>query len=248
MMSDAAELVLVQSVTKTYGRAPDTINALCDVSLAVRKGEFVRVVGPSGSGKTTLLNLIAALDRPDQGKIIVAGTQISRLSVGDAAAYRRNYVGIVFQSYNLIPQLTALDNVLLPMISKGGADRRRAADLLDVVGLGDRRRHTPPQLSGGEQQRVAIARALANEPSLVIADEPTGNLDDETARKVMGLLVCSCRERGNTLILVTHDLNTMHFADLTFTLQAGMLTSNADNSAHIPGATSAGAQASQAVL
>jgi putative ABC transport system ATP-binding protein len=224
MKSNASELVLLQSVSKTYGRAPETINALRDVSLVVREGEFVRLVGPSGSGKTTLLNLIAALDRPDKGQIVVAGTRISHLSVRDAAAYRRNCVGIVFQNYNLIPQLTALDNVLLPMISKGQADQRRAADLLDLVGLGDRRDHRPPQLSGGEQQRVAVARALANEPTLVIADEPTGNLDDETARKIVDLLLRSCRERGSTLILVTHDLIGMPSADKTFELRAGALT------------------------
>jgi ABC-type lipoprotein export system ATPase subunit len=227
MMSNASELVLVRSISKTYSRSHNTINALCDVSLAARQGEFVCLVGPSGSGKTTLLNLITALDRPDREEIVVAGTPIGRLSVGGAAAYRRDCVGIVFQSYK--PQLTALDNVLLPMISKGQANQRRAADLLDLVGLGDRRDHRPPQLSGGEQQRVAIARALANEPRLIVDDEPTGNLDDETARKIVNLLLRSCRERGSTLILATHDLNGMISADKTFELRAGALTRTTDN-------------------
>jgi ABC-type lipoprotein export system ATPase subunit len=200
------------------------INALNEVSLTVGQGEFVRLAGPSGSGKTTLLNLIAALDRPDKGEIIVAGADVARLSVRSAATYRRDHVGIVFQNYNLIPQLTALENVLLPMIAKRQVDRRQATELLEAVGLADRREHRPPQLSGGEQQRVAIARALANAPPLILADEPTGNLDRETAHRVMDLLVRSCRERSHTLVLVSHELGGGQLADVTYTLKSGALT------------------------
>lgn len=216
-------LVVMRSVSKAYGGEGGTV-ALRDVSFEIGKGEFVCLVGPSGSGKTTLLNLIAALDQPDRGDIVVDGVEVNRLSLADAAAYRCDRVGIVFQSYNLIPQLTALDNILLPMIAKRRPDRQRAAELLKVIGLADRRKHRPPQLSGGEQQRVAIARAIANDPALVLADEPTGNLDDENARSVLDLLCRSCREHGSTLILVTHDPVGIRSADITFELRTGVLT------------------------
>jgi ABC-type lipoprotein export system ATPase subunit len=218
-----SQLVLVRSVSKTYRRAQGTVNALREVTLVVEKGAFVHLAGPSGSGKTTLLNLIAALDRSDNVDVVVAGTDVSRLSVRDAAIFRREHVGFVFQSYNLIPQLTALENVLLPMISRGHVDRQRAVELLDCVGLTDRQGHKPTQLSGGEQQRVAIARALANAPPLILADEPTGNLDVETGRKVMDLLIRSCRERGSTLILVSHNPCGMLSFNTSFVLKSGTL-------------------------
>jgi ABC-type lipoprotein export system ATPase subunit len=218
-----SQLVLVRSVSKTYRRAQGTVNALREVTLVVEEGAFVHLAGPSGSGKTTLLNLIAALDRPDNGDVVVAGTDVSRLSVRDAAVFRRKHVGFVFQCYNLIPQLTALENVLLPMISRSHVDRQRAVELLDCVGLTDRQGHKPTQLSGGEQQRVAIARALANAPPLILADEPTGNLDVETGRKVMDLLIRSCRERGSTLILVSHNPCGMLSFDTSFVLKSGTL-------------------------
>src|SRR5262249_31424612 len=157
------------------------IEALHDVSLAVETGEFLVLVGPSGSGKTTLLNLTAALDRPDQGTIAVTGQDVTPLGISAAARFRNRCVGIVFQSYNLLPQLTAIENVLLPMIARRQIDRPRALALLDQVELGHRAGHRPAELSGGEQQRVAIARALANNPDLIVADEPTGNLDERSA-------------------------------------------------------------------
>jgi len=218
-----SQLVFVRSVSKTYRRAQGTVNALREITLVVEEGAFVHLAGPSGSGKTTLLNLIAALDRSDNVDVVVAGTDVSRLSVRDAAIFRREHVGFVFQSYNLIPQLTALENVLLPMISRSHVDRKRAVELLDCVGLTDRQGHKPTQLSGGEQQRVAIARALANAPPLILADEPVGNLDDETGGKVMDLLIRSCRERGNTLILVSHNLGGTLSADTSFLLKSGTL-------------------------
>jgi len=219
-------MVAVRSVSKSYGRDRMRVDALRQITFDVDKGEFVRLVGPSGSGKTTLLNLIAALDRPDDGEIRVAGTDVSRLSHRESSRFRAERVGIVFQTYNLIPQLTAFENILLPMIAVGRADRARVRELLDVVGLADRGGHRPPQLSGGEQQRVAIARALANDPALILADEPTGNLDDSNARSIMALLSRSCRERGNTLILVTHDAGTMAVADTTIEIRNGTLAAS----------------------
>ena len=218
-------LVFMRSVSKTYRRERATVDALRDVSLEVGEGEFMRLSGPSGSGKTTLLNLIAGLDRPDQGEIVVAGVDITRLSVRRASRYRAEQVGMIFQAYNLIPQLTALENILLPMIALGRTNLSRARELLDLVGLSDRSDHNSSQLSGGEQQRVAVARALANDPALVLADEPTGNLDDESARGVMRLLIGAVRERGRTLLLVTHERDTTGVADKVLELRGGVLAS-----------------------
>jgi ABC-type lipoprotein export system ATPase subunit len=216
--------VVVRSVTKTYRRGQRRVTALRDVSFALSQGELALLVGPSGSGKTTLLNLIAALDRPDCGAIIIGGSDVTGLSRSAAALFRNERVGFIFQSYNLLPQLTALENILVPMLPKRRSDPRRALELLDAVGLGDRGRHRPSELSGGEQQRVAIARALVNDPALILADEPVGNLDDENAHKIAKLLASACRERGKTLILVTHDRNLIHPADHVFDMRAGVLT------------------------
>ena len=216
--------VVVRSVTKTYRRGQRRVTALRDVSFALSQGELALLVGPSGSGKTTLLNLIAALDRPDCGEIIIGGSDVTGLSRSAAAVFRNERVGFIFQSYNLLPQLTALENILVPMLPKRRSDPRRALELLDAVGLGDRGRHRPSELSGGEQQRVAIARALVNDPALILADEPVGNLDDENANKIAKLLASACRERGKTLILVTHDRNLIHPADHVFDMRAGTLT------------------------
>jgi putative ABC transport system ATP-binding protein len=216
--------VLIRSVHKTYRRGGKPVAALRDISLCVAAGEFVVLLGPSGSGKTTLLNLIAALDRPDAGEIIVAGEDLPALSLAAAARYRNQRIGIVFQSYNLLPQLSALENVLVPMLPRGRLNRPYALELLDHVGLGDRARHRPAELSGGEQQRVAIARAFANDPPLIIADEPTGNLDGDNARRVMELLRRSCRDSGKTLLVATHDRQARQWADGIFELQTGRLT------------------------
>jgi ABC-type lipoprotein export system ATPase subunit len=197
--------IVARSVSKTYRRGRQLIRALQNVAFEVSQGEFVLLIGPSGSGKTTLLNLIAALDRPDSGEILIDGLDVTGLSRSAAAGYRDERVGMIFQSYNLLPQLTALENILLPMIPRRRPNRRRALELLETVGLGDRGRHRPSELSGGEQQRVAIARALINDPSLILADEPIGNLDDENARKIIALLSDACRQRGKTVFLVTHD-------------------------------------------
>jgi ABC-type lipoprotein export system ATPase subunit len=229
-----ASSVVVRSVTKTYCRGPKEIIALEDVSFELSPGELALFVGPSGSGKTTLLNLIAALDRADRGEIIVDELEITSLSRTAAARYRNERVGFIFQSYNLLPQLTALENILLPMLPKGRSDRRRAAELLDAVGLSHRSTHRPAELSGGEQQRVAIARALANDPAIILADEPTGNLDDDNAFKVAELLSRTCRERGKTLVLVTHDRQMIRPVDRVFEMRDGWLTIIKSESASRP--------------
>jgi ABC-type lipoprotein export system ATPase subunit len=216
--------VVVRSVTKTYRHGQRQITALRDASFEMSQGEVVLLVGPSGSGKTTMLNLIAALDCPDHGEIIVGGSEITGLSRAAAARYRNQHVGFIFQSYNLLPQLTALENVLLPMLPKRRLDRRRAVELLDAVGLSYRSSHRPSELSGGEQQRVAIARALANDPAIILADEPTGNLDDDNARNVAELLSSACRERGKSLILVTHDRKMIRPVEHVFAMRDGSLT------------------------
>jgi ABC-type lipoprotein export system ATPase subunit len=216
--------VVVRSLTKTYRRGQRRVTALLDVSFEVWHGELALLAGPSGSGKTTLLNLIAALDRPDYGEIIVGGSEITGLSRSAAALYRNERVGFIFQSYNLLPQLTAVENIIVPMLPKRRSDRRRAMELLDAVGLSDRSSHRPSELSGGEQQRVAIARALANDPAILLADEPTGNLDVDNARKIAELLSSTCRERGKSLILVTHDREMIRPADRVFDIRAGFLT------------------------
>jgi putative ABC transport system ATP-binding protein len=217
--------IVARSVSKTYRRGRQLITALQNVAFEVSQGELVLLIGPSGSGKTTLLNLIAALDRPDHGEILVDGLDVTGMSRSAAAGYRNERVGMIYQSYNLLPQLTALQNILLPMIPRRQSNRRCALELLEAVGLGDRGRHRPSELSGGEQQRVAIARALVNDPSLILADEPIGHLDDENARKIIALLSDACRQRGKTVFLVTHDREMVGPADQVFEIRTGSLTS-----------------------
>jgi putative ABC transport system ATP-binding protein len=215
--------VVVDHVAKAFesGR----IVALEDASFRLERGELVALTGPSGSGKSTLLNLIGALDRPDRGSILVDGQRLERLD--DAAAYRAGIVGFVFQSHNLIPTLSALDNVQIPLIGRNGsrADRvARARSLLDEVGLSRRAHARPSVLSGGERQRVAIARALANEPRLLLADEPTGSLDSATSAQVLALLVRLRDEHGMTIFLVTNDDDVAAEADRTLQLLDGRVT------------------------
>jgi predicted ABC-type transport system involved in lysophospholipase L1 biosynthesis ATPase subunit len=195
-------------VTKSYGTIAAPVFALRGVSLDVRQGEGVALLGKSGSGKSTLLNLLGGLDRPTAGGLQVAGRDLCRLSEAELARFRSTAVGMIFQTYNLIPSRTALENVELPMIFAGRPPRQRRSEArlaLEAVGLGTRLHHRPAQLSGGETQRVAIARALVNHPQILLADEPTGNLDSATAGEVIGLILEHVRARGATLILVTHD-------------------------------------------
>jgi putative ABC transport system ATP-binding protein len=200
--------VRVADVTKTYGSPRSGVSALCGVSLEVRRGERVALLGKSGSGKSTLLNLIGGLDRPSSGRIETGGRDLAAMTGTELAAYRLTTVGMIFQAYNLILSRTALENVELPMILAGRdkKDRRSAATAaLESVGLGQRLGHRPCELSGGEHQRVAIARALVNRPGILLADEPTGNLDSATAAEIIAVLVNEISRAGTTLIMVTHD-------------------------------------------
>ena len=214
--------VVVDGVTKRFDRG--RFVALDGVSFRLEPGEFVALTGPSGTGKSTLLNMIGALDRPDSGRIVVAGEDLSRLR--DATRYRAEVVGFVFQFHNLISTLSALENVQVPMIGRGlarGARERRARDLLDEVGLGRHANSRPPTLSGGERQRVAIARALANEPRLLLADEPTGALDGDSAAQVLALLQRVRDQHRTTILLVTNDEAVASSADRTLRLRDGRL-------------------------
>ncbi len=193
---------------KTYGRPAAPVHALRGVSLEIRRGERVALLGKSGSGKSTLLNLLGGLDRPTAGRIEIAGRDLAGLSGRELACHRLSTVGMIFQSFNLIPSRTALENVTLPLIFAGRSPAERrviARKALEAVGLGQRLDHRPMELSGGEQQRVAVARALVNEPLILLADEPTGNLDSATAGEVVGLMLEHVRARGTTLVMVTHD-------------------------------------------
>jgi len=201
-------LARLVDLKKTYQMSADvSVEALRGVNLTVEEGDYLAVMGPSGSGKSTLLNLMGCLDRPTSGRYILGQDDVSRLSDDALSEVRSRRIGFVFQSFNLIPQLTALDNIEVPLFYQGiprRQRRHRAADLADRVGLGDRARHRPAELSGGEQQRVAIARALANDPLILLADEPTGNLDSRTGDDILDLFD-ALAERGRTLIVVTHD-------------------------------------------
>jgi putative ABC transport system ATP-binding protein len=206
--SDPSLIVETRSLSRTYRVGDVRVAALADVTLAVPEGRFVAVTGASGSGKSTLLNLLGGLDTPSAGTIEVGGALVSAMDRGALARYRRFVAGMIFQSFNLVAARTALENVELPLIFAGverKERKRRAAELLDKVGLAHRAAHRPPELSGGEQQRVAVARALANGPRLLLADEPTGNLDSRTSREIVGLLAGLNRESNLTVIMVSHE-------------------------------------------
>lgn len=202
------EILKVENLTKTYGSGENLVHAVDDVSFSVEKGEFVAIVGASGSGKSTLLHLIGGVDRPTSGKIFVDGNDISKMNDDKLAVFRRRQVGIVYQFYNLIPILTVEENITLPCDLDGrGVDRERLEMILDSFGLRARRKHLPNQLSGGQQQRTSIARALINNPSLVLADEPTGNLDSKSSEEVMSMLKMCNQNYGQTVIMITHNLD-----------------------------------------
>ena len=200
-------IIQAVAVRKLYDAGAGNVAALRGVDFAVKRGEMVAIMGPSGCGKTTLLNCLSGLDEPTSGEIIIAGTSLKKLSDRQKTAYRARQMGFIFQNFNLLPVLSAVENVELPMLVSGESGRkarRRALEMLDVVGLGERARHRPAELSGGQQQRVTIARALVNNPAIVWADEPTGNLDGEAAENVMDLLCKLNQEQGQTLVIVTH--------------------------------------------
>ncbi|MCI0704859.1 MAG: ABC transporter ATP-binding protein [Planctomycetia bacterium] len=219
-------LVEIENLSKVYRKGTQEVPVLRDVNLAVEAGEFVVLMGPSGSGKTTLLNLIAGIDRPTSGEIRVGGQDLSQLSRNKLAAWRANHVGYIFQLYNLIPVLTAFENVELPLLllPLSRAERRKRVEVtLDAVGLLDRYDHYPRQLSGGQEQRVAIARAIVADPTIIVADEPTGDLDAETADATLALLKRLNDEMGKTLVMVTHDPHAAAAAKRLVRLEKGQL-------------------------
>ncbi len=219
-------MIKLEKVSKTYQMGEETIHALSAIDLTVAEGEFVALVGPSGSGKSTLLHIIGGLDSPTLGKVIIDGQDLSQASDKELALYRNQSVGFVFQTFNLHPTYNALENVALPLIfSKMPRSQRLelAREVLETVGLGKRASHRPNQLSGGERQRVSIARALVVQPKLILADEPTGNLDSRTGDQIMNFLVELRREKGLTLLLVTHDLDVASHAPRTLLLRDGLI-------------------------
>lgn len=223
-----SKLLELQDVWKEYKNGASTVSALRGVTVTIDEpGQMVVLLGPSGSGKTTLLSIIGALDRPTRGRICIEGQDLSTLEPGQLVRMRCHKVGFVFQAFNLIPNLTAMENVEISMEFagvEGKAARRRASSLLDLVGLGSRASHTPSRLSGGEQQRTAIARALANSPDLLLADEPTGNLDSHTGEEIVILLKDLVKNEGKSLVIVTHDARLADLADIKLQMQDGRVT------------------------
>lgn len=215
--------VSVQDVCKSISRGRDTVQILRGVTFDLRRGEMVALMGPSGSGKSTLLGIVAGLDRPSSGQVTVAGTEIAYLEEKALASFRADNVGMVFQAYNLIPTLTALENVQLPLLvpGRGSPDLGRAQSVLEEVGLSHRLNHQPAQLSGGEQQRVAVARALVSEPPLIVADEPTGNLDSDTGDALIDLLLDLRERHGTTILLATHNPAVAERSDRTMHMHDG---------------------------
>ncbi|WP_226469397.1 ABC transporter ATP-binding protein [Luteimonas panaciterrae] len=221
-----SSLVSIRNLTKTYQRGPEQVAVLHGLDLEIPKGDFVALMGPSGSGKTTLLNLIGGLDVPTSGEIEIEGERLDRMSAGQLSHWRSQHVGFVFQFYNLMPMLTAQRNVELPLLltNLGGAQRKRNAEIaLTLVGLKERLGHKPNELSGGQQQRVAIARAIVSDPTLLICDEPTGDLDRHSAEEILELLQLLNREHGKTIVMVTHDPKAAEYATHTLHLDKGTL-------------------------
>jgi putative ABC transport system ATP-binding protein len=229
------DLVEIRGVTKHYRRGGETIEVLHGVDLDIPRGDFIALMGPSGSGKTTLLYLIGGLDTPTAGSIVVDGQRIDQLSSGELSRWRAANVGFVFQFYNLLPVLSAQRNVELPLLltNLGAAQRRRRADIaLTLVGLADRARHRPKELSGGQEQRVAIARAIVSDPTLLVCDEPTGDLDRATAHEILRLLQMLNQEHGKTIVMVTHDPKAAEYARRRLQLDKGVLADANPPAAH----------------
>jgi putative ABC transport system ATP-binding protein len=227
MRGMATSVVAGRDLTKRYGEGDAAVNALRGVSLAIAPGTFTAIMGPSGSGKSTLMHVLAGLDRPTEGTVDIDGTEIGKLDDGDLTRLRRDKIGFVFQAFNLVPVLTAEENVRLPLTLAGRDDAGgRVAQLLEAVALSDRRTHRPAELSGGQQQRVAVARALASEPAVIFADEPTGNLDSATSGEILGLLRRAVDEFGQAVVMVTHEATAAAVADRVIFLDDGQVVAD----------------------
>ncbi|MDY7042304.1 MAG: ABC transporter ATP-binding protein [Chloroflexota bacterium] len=241
-MAEASTEKLIETtdLTKVYGAGDVAVHALRGIDMTVKRGEFVTIMGPSGSGKSTLMNILGCLDRPTGGAYVLDGEDVSRLSKNELAGVRNRRIGFVFQSYNLLPRLTAVKNVLLPLLYNGHQDlsdeecQERAIATLETVGLGDRLHHRPNELSGGQQQRVAIARALINDPSIILADEPTGNLDTQSSEEILDLLH-QLHDQGVTIVLVTHEPGIADHAERVIYLLDGQIASDKQNGARRKG-------------
>ena len=229
-----SRLATLRNVTKIYSRGSQRVEVLHGINLDIEWGEFLALMGPSGSGKTTMLNLLAGLDQPSGGEVIVAGERIDTLSRARLADWRARHVGFVFQFYNLLPVLSAQSNVEVPLLLttlSARERRKRVATVLDLVGLADRARHKPSELSGGQQQRVAIARAIVADPTLLVCDEPTGDLDRQSAEEIMGLLQALNRMHGKSVVMVTHDPKAASYASRELHLDKGRLVDTATKDA-----------------
>ncbi|HEY0684145.1 MAG TPA: ABC transporter ATP-binding protein [Steroidobacter sp.] len=227
-------LVTLRNVTKSYIRGKQKVEVLHGVDLSIERGEFLALMGPSGSGKTTLLNLVAGLDQPTSGEVLVAGDRIDQLSRGNLSDWRARHIGFIFQFYNLLPVLTAEANVEVPLLltNLSKSERRRRVQVaLELVGLADRARHKPNELSGGQQQRVAIARAIVSDPTLLVCDEPTGDLDRQNAEEIMNLLQALNRSQNKTIVMVTHDPKAAEYASRELHLDKGQLTNDSRRAA-----------------
>jgi len=215
----------IQNLCKTYGTGDTKVEALKNVSFSVSKGEFVSIIGPSGSGKSTLLNMIGALDYPTSGNVTIDGRDIYTMKEEQLSVFRRRSIGFIFQAYNLVPELNVEENIILPiLLDYQKPDKQYIGELLDILGLQDRKHHLPGQLSGGQQQRVAIGRALATKPAIILADEPTGNLDSKNSKDVINLLKLSVERYNQTLVMITHNQNYASFADRVLSVEDGIVS------------------------
>ena len=221
------EILKVENLDKSYGKGEAKVDALKNINLSINKGEFVAIVGPSGSGKSTLLPLIGGVDQPTGGKVYINNVDIYSLKEKDLSIFRRRNVGLIYQFYNLIPVLSAKENILLPAeLDNRKIDKEYLDDLLKTLGLKERENHLPNELSGGQQQRTSIGRALINRPAVILADEPTGNLDSKNSKEVLELLKLSVKKYNQTLIMITHDLNIALQADRVITIEDGIIKSD----------------------
>ena len=221
------EILRIEHLSKVYGQGENQVRAVDDVSFSVEKGEFLAIIGPSGSGKSTLLHILGGVDRPTSGKVYVDGQDVYAQDEDHLAIFRRRQVGLIYQFYNLIPVLNVVENMTLPVLMDGRAvNRQRLDELLDVLGLRGREKHLPNQLSGGQQQRVSIGRALMNAPAVVLADEPTGNLDSKNSQEIVELLKLSNRKYGQTLVIITHDENIALQAHRIIAIEDGRIARN----------------------